>query len=274
MPKTQRLDSELAQYSIAAQAVLDLKKPTKRLGDLALYTAAAGSALALAPAAEAAIIYSGIQNITVNRVTNGTGSALVDVDGDGQNNFVFEIYSTKTGGTQFDAAVASGYPSPPLYGTVRFFDNISSSLLKLAASSRTVGPNYNNTNTLLKYFGGLRGHSATTGGSSVFGLWNIGPNAATTAFAGVMLGGATNPALNQFGWLRFKLTTDSENRTASLTLIDWAFQSVSGVGIHVGDRGTTSIPEPSTLGLLALGAAGLAALRRRRGEQKQAGGAH
>lgn len=59
------------------------------------------------------------------------------------------------------------------------------------------------------------------------------------------------------------------NRTDSLTLIDWAYQSVSGESIHVGDKGTTAVPEPSGLGLMALGALGVAALRRRRSRDKK-----
>lgn len=275
MSKTQSLDSELAQYSIAARAVLDLKKPAKRLGELALYTAAASSALALAPGAEASIIYSGIKNITVHRVTNGSSSASVDLNRNGQGDFSFGIRSSHAvAGGQTDSAAAYGYPGSFLgsYGSARFFDNNRRSLLKLAASSRNIGTNYG-PNTSLKYIGGMRGHTATASGSNIYGLWNPGPGASSTGFAGVRIGSA-NTTAQQFGWLHFKLTTDSANRTDSLTLIDWAFQSVSGASIHVGDRGTTPVPEPSTLGLMALGAAGIAALRRRRSHEKKADRVH
>jgi hypothetical protein len=43
----------------------------------------------------------------------------------------------------------------------------------------------------------------------------------------------------------------------------WAYQLVPGASIHVGGTTTSSIPEPSTPGLLALGA-GCAATRRKR----------
>lgn len=279
MTKTQRLDSGLAHYSITAQAVLNLKKPAKRLGDLTLYTAAAGSALAFAPAADASIIYSGAQNITVNRATNGTSTALVDLNGDGQNEFGFSIFSSKTGGSQSDGAIVYGYDGTGPYGVARFFNQFqfpySVSLLKLAASSRTIGPNYNTANTALNYGGALRFHAATTGGSFLYGLWNPGLSAATTGFAGVVIGSYNNTSVNQFGWLHFKLTTDALNRTDSLTLIDWAFESVPGASIHVGDKGTAPgpapIPEPSTLSLLALGAAGAALRRKRIGSINRAG---
>jgi hypothetical protein len=47
--------------------------------------------------------------------------------------------------------------------------------------------------------------------------------------------------------------------TAPGTLVDYAFESDAGVGIAAG----AGIPEPTSLGLLAVGAAGLVARRRK-----------
>lgn len=283
MSKTQLFDSDLAQYSLAARAVLDLKKAAPRLGDLTLYTAAVGSALALAPVAEASIIYSGIQNITVNRVANGTSFAPVDLNFDGQGDMSFGISgfsATFPGVTlplQIDSAVAYGLSGtvPGAYGSAGFFNtSFGSSLLKFSASSRTIGSNYG-ANTTFSFSGVLRGHLNFFGVERSYGSWNPASGASTTGFAGVVIDPYKPPG-PQFGWLHFKLTTDSQNRTDSLTLIDWAFESVPGAGIHVGAQGTAPgpapapIPEPSTLSLLALGATGLAALRRRRGPGKKA----
>jgi MYXO-CTERM domain-containing protein len=51
----------------------------------------------------------------------------------------------------------------------------------------------------------------------------------------------------------------------SITLKDWAYEN-SGSPIHPGDTGLSAAPEPSTaaMALLAAGAAGIVALRRRR----------
>lgn len=144
MRKTQPLDVDLDRYSTTARTVLDLKKPARRLGELAFYTAAAGSALALAPGAEAAIIYSGAQNITVHRVASGSSSASVDLNFNGQGDFSFGIYSNVTGSSQSNVAVLFGFPgtNSGSFGSAAFFNNQSGSLLKLAASSRAVGVNY------------------------------------------------------------------------------------------------------------------------------------
>ncbi|HEX4133616.1 MAG TPA: PEP-CTERM sorting domain-containing protein [Bryobacteraceae bacterium] len=60
-------------------------------------------------------------------------------------------------------------------------------------------------------------------------------------------------------------TVGSDGLVNSLTAIDWAYQT-DGSAILAGDTGIPSTPEPSTaaLALLAMGAAGVAALRRRR----------
>lgn len=56
-----------------------------------------------------------------------------------------------------------------------------------------------------------------------------------------------------YGWAEMERISASEGR-----LLQWAYDD-SGAGIQVG-----AIPEPGTLGMLALGAAGLVALRRRK----------
>jgi hypothetical protein len=57
-----------------------------------------------------------------------------------------------------------------------------------------------------------------------------------------------------FGWARVSVDDD-----LTMTLVDWAYESTPGVGILAG-----AVPEPASLGLLALGAAGVIALRRGR----------
>ncbi|WP_096526740.1 PEP-CTERM sorting domain-containing protein [Candidatus Nitrosoglobus terrae] len=96
--------------------------------------------------------------------------------------------------------------------------------------------------------------------NSHYGLWGLG---ITNSFVGF------RTANDNLGWLQFKLTPrDSLGSINSLTLVDWAYQSVPGESIRAGDTGTlSSMPEPSSLSLMALGAVGIAALRRRRPQE-------
>ncbi|MBX3748111.1 MAG: hypothetical protein KF833_22615 [Verrucomicrobiae bacterium] len=66
-----------------------------------------------------------------------------------------------------------------------------------------------------------------------------------------------------YGWARISMTGGGPD-TASVTLHDWAYSSLPNAALQVA-----AVPEPAAtataLGLLSLGAAGVAAYRRRRG---------
>jgi hypothetical protein len=266
MSQEHLLDVDLEHYSVTARTVLNLQPPAKRLGELTFYTAAAGSALALAPVAEASIIYSGVQNIQVLNHMTADSSKVVDLNGDGQDDMrFFAPYPfTNNGGT--GPRVIAGMS---MLGGGAVLAGSAGWILRLDASAADLNGkgNYNpplntlggtvwaNKGTLLKSQNGLGNES---------GFWKhthtYGTHGTAEGFAGIKL------ANDDFGWLRFELSTslfpaDHPDLT-SLTLVDWAYQSVPGASIHVGDP--DSIPEPSSLGLMALGAAGIAMLRRRR----------
>lgn len=65
-----------------------------------------------------------------------------------------------------------------------------------------------------------------------------------------------------YGWVRMDVLADPQTLTIAATVKDWAYESVPGRPIHTSETGV--IPEPGTLSLLALGAAGLALWRRRK----------
>jgi PEP-CTERM motif len=89
--------------------------------------------------------------------------------------------------------------------------------------------------------------------NGVAGQWSN--SQITDAYVGIELNLASGTS---YGWLEFQ-----DNPTAAsptLTLEDWAYDTTPGEGLVAG-----VVPEPSTLTLLSVGAAGLAAsLRRRR----------
>ena len=66
-----------------------------------------------------------------------------------------------------------------------------------------------------------------------------------------------------FGWIRLRVDDlDTNTYPDRVTVVDWAFDD-SGAPIPAG------VPEPSCLGLLAAGAAGIAAMRRRSRSRKK-----
>jgi hypothetical protein len=72
-----------------------------------------------------------------------------------------------------------------------------------------------------------------------------------------------------YGWVRFSFEdTNHDGWLDKLTVTDWAYESVADHAITAGEIPT---PEPGTMSLsvLALGSAGVLALRRRRKAQAE-----
>lgn len=321
MNKKQSLDSDLNRYSHMAHTVLDHKAPTrKHLSEWALYTAAVSSALALAPVAEASIIYSGVQNISLHpsppdklQTTQPplawSDSTSVDLDGDGQKDIKFRAFAGLNcyGSHRDNGSFCTGGGMASVLGAreeVSLLNRRADVPYLAFVRGMTIDdtiPTYHFPATGPQWMGGspdgfsngvARRHliiqDRDANGEIIFSsnYDEAGVNFTGLAhglplnqpaisgyswgfFAGVRLmppgGGDPN-----FGWLHLEL--DANNPlllTQDLTLVDWAYQSVPGKSIRVGDKGSsaTPVPEPSTLALMALGAVGMGTLRRRRNRE-------
>jgi PEP-CTERM motif len=107
--------------------------------------------------------------------------------------------------------------------------------------------------------GAFQVNPLSTGGGQVFGTlasnqFNGGQwRAADTAFVGFRFNGGSGL---QYGWARLTMNGTASGNT--FTLVDYAWGDV-GIALTTGQ-----IPEPGSLGLLALGGVGLMAWRKRR----------
>lgn len=204
------------------------------------YSLAAGAAAFVTTKdqdANADIVYSGLQNIvnlpSVDPPYPDPYRLFLDLDSDGLSDVALQ--NAIFGGTPYQGMSVFGNGRVDGFNAGAYnFAYISNLTAGASIDSTTVGP---------QYFG-----SMAYGSNNPNAEFNDAPD----AYIGLSFG--TNPNL-RYGWIRVGI----DNANASFVVKDWAYQSEVGVGITAG-----AVPEPGTLGMLAAGAAGIAALRRRR----------
>lgn len=197
-------------------------------------TAGIATALAGANSAEAAIHYSGVINVPVPTgenfnhsfaLDNGASISFLNVPGTGANGIaLFRLF--EAAGTHMFVGTSSGgyrYPSKLASGA-----NIS------AGPFAAFNANYFATLAA----GGGFAHSKFL--------------AAGTGFIGFRFNGGSGI---EYGWARVTMNGSPGN---AFTLVDYAWGD-TGTAVTAGQ----TVPEPASLGLLAVGAAGLLLWRRR-----------
>lgn len=229
--------------------------PTRRPAPLAettnkrlfSYALAAGAGMfAAAQPADAGVIYTNPADVTI------TNSALtLDLDGDGIPDVNFATLQINFTDHGYQKLMVNA-PQGGVKGAVGAGTHHWRYANK-AIPSYFVGPNKNFVQGYAKMARGYR-HRASVGApwyGAVSGWWgNV-----TDGFLGVQFTHQANPV---YGWVRMDVSVDPIAQNITYTVKDWAYED-NGGPVHVG-----AIPEPGTLGLLALGSVALAAWRRRK----------
>lgn len=245
------INRQLQLYSKTAEARLATRDHNKRTSNWVAYAAAAGAAMSVVPAAEAGTIF--YVNPQPDFTASRSQTLHVDLNNDAVNDFLFQIYSTaprtfgaELGGSNLNRVLKTG-----------------NFLVRKLASGNTIGAASGQGN--LGLF--LRFSSPGTSGS----VGQFAPS--QTGFAGVKL--HLNDG-DHFGWIRIHVGADTDGFPNLITVKDWAFDCTPGEAIKAGDGTSSSasctpgsggsVPEPSSLALLAAGAAGLMAFRKRRNQ--------
>ena len=246
MHNSNDLENSLAQYNSHAKQA-ESKVNTRGLSTRKLlsYTAAASSAFVFSATADAAIIYSGVSNVT---------DGSVDVNNDGVTDFsFFGSVSSAYGLGKLYAFGGAQYIKADGPGAGGFDVKKFSSGNAISAGAGVFGSAGDGS------FRFVNTSSGTVGGD-----WGgaLAPNT-TSGFAGVKVKDNGNDI---FAWLRLSVENNALGQPIHVTLIDWAYED-SGAAIITGAT-TSPVPLPGSLGLLAMGASGLAAFRRRKDKNK------
>jgi hypothetical protein len=236
---------------VASQAVS--RRTDRGSRNWLLYTTAVGSALAMATDAGAQIIdYGG----TLPAVTLNAGQGYPK----------YGSIFTVAGKVAFDLAgvdfASGGIVVLEAFGKVGMLVNASSGVQKLAfgatisagAGTFVAGPH------AVKSVSGPLTYGTFSASQPRFAgiKFNTGANTSSATI--------NDPTKIHYGWI--ELVYDGTPDPTSITAIDWAYNEAAGQEITAGEitAGETGAPEPGTaaLSLLAMGAAGVLAWRRRK----------
>ena len=190
------------------------------------YSLAAGAAAGAAGSADAALVYSGVQDLPIAQFS----SQDLNLDGDGYNDILLKNYVF---GGNYQGATVNYAP-----GKVVGFSTGLNYATALAA-------------------GVTIDAAATAGGPFAVSLaYGNNPDSQFDHTAGAFIG-LEFPINNvsHFGWIRVSI----DNSAGTFIVNDWAYNDTPGGAIQTGQ-----IPAPGSLGLLAAGALGVNTLRKRR----------
>ncbi len=233
------LEKRLEGYSASSVAALSLsgKRKSSFLAYSAGALALAAGAVSLSVSPASAAIITGGATASVSLSGTGTVTMTIDIDGSFGSDFYFKAY----GGGNHKAYV-SGVGTNLIAGvyTATYSKTVAE---RFSYSSSISAAQFATTGTLLK-----EGWSST----------GAGQFPQVRGFIGVKFdrGGNTH-----YGWVDVFASSSSINAYA--IVYKWAYETVPDAPIGAGHL-PAATPEPASLALLAMGAGGLMAWRRRR----------
>ncbi|HEY4089142.1 MAG TPA: PEP-CTERM sorting domain-containing protein [Bryobacteraceae bacterium] len=247
------LDSRLSGYSAGAKVAAAARKLRSRTGNWPVYAAAAGSALAMTTSASASII-SGVYpgtgphgGVSVRPQPGSASSVKGLLFGLGEINIKAQSGSNNFG--HFTNFSAEGILPLKIFEAGSYGQyaknfaaggHISAAAGVLAASGARIAKAVFSASSVGSFLPGAPGY---------------------VGFALDQGGGNIN-----YGWLKLEFSFDPQTTQGVLEALGFGYETTAGKAIAAGDTGGTATPEPGTmaLGILAAGAAGVVALRRRR----------
>lgn len=264
---TPSLDQQINDYMLTASGHLDARKHGVNLKHLALYCAAAGSALTMLGQAEAAIVCNAGTPLPVELTggVNGThfddASFLqFDMNGDAVNDFALFAYSTGAFPSNNGMAAASG----GAYNSM-----IASSDLQKISSGFVIGPTLASGSWVNSVMD--TGRDIVTSGGGLGPGWTGGIDEEGLVGVKFRIGANTH-----YGWIRLR-SGGYNGGPAEIAAIEWAYEDTPDTPIRAGEGcdGAEAVPVPVSdsawgLAALAMGAFGLAYLRKRREDGGQA----
>ena len=210
---------------------------------LAACAAAAGASLAVVPSSDATIVYSGPVNISVPATTAGI-----------YLNVVTGVFNTVPGNVP-------GWDVNPFGSTTLQFFNPAAPVggvyvVNAPGGASATAPDNLPFGFLISVLNGYGSGAGESTGATAFTLNS------TNNYVGFRFTEATlNGGAVTYGW--FQLSIGATLTTRSI--IGYAYENTSGLGIAAGATGV--VPEPSTLALLGVMAAGALGVRAWRGRK-------
>jgi hypothetical protein len=220
----------------------ELKNHPRLEKKIAAYAIASAAVLAAPAAAHASVVYTAV-NQTVDGTTTGA-TYTFDPGGLSSDDITLEAIlgvPSVPAGTENDVDVSAGAGA----GIVETFEPPFETYATALSGGSAIGSASNF---------GTGGKLASNAGFGPFEpQW---PTNGSDAYLGFYFTDSSNDT--HYGWAEISAVAGATSD--SFTLVGYAYQTTAGVTIDT----PSAVPEPSSLALIALGAAGLVVLRRRR----------